>query len=402
MKTLLRTSLGLATLFAGSFAIRASAAIPLGENSLVQIGGFISQGYIKSDGNNYPFEDKGNGTFDFREMAFNASTTFGSHLRVGGQIFAERLGNYGEDKVKLDWAVADYNFRQEFGIRVGRVKYPKGLYGEALDLDVVRPYIFLPVSLYNPVVRDFNSAFNGGMIYGTINAGKTGSFDYKLFYGDIPMSPEQGVADYFNTTTIFAPNPGVTDLGMDATGGGQVFWNTPVTGLKVGYSYSYLDGLYAKGKLRAAPIYNASLSTDRYSYHTISAEYVRNQWTFAAEYQRVGGDFVATTPFGATVSKSEVTNWYVAAARRFHEKFEVGAYFAQQRNSRPAAASPSSANHNNDWTLSLRYDVNEHITVKAEGHYIDGTYNVFNTPRTPNATIDNTSTLFALKTTLSF
>ena len=30
-------------------------------------------------------------------MAFNASTTFGLHLRVGGQLFAQRPGSYGED-----------------------------------------------------------------------------------------------------------------------------------------------------------------------------------------------------------------------------------------------------------------------------------------------------------------
>jgi hypothetical protein len=109
----------------------ASAAVTL-ENSRVQVGGFFSQGYLYSSNNNYPTADKG-GTWDFREMAANVSTTFGSHLRVGGQVFAQRLGALGDDKVKLDWAVADYNFSSLLGVRVGRVKYPKGLYGEALD-----------------------------------------------------------------------------------------------------------------------------------------------------------------------------------------------------------------------------------------------------------------------------
>src|SRR5688572_19490856 len=157
MKSKLRSFACLAASLAGIFSISASAAIPLGENSRVQIGGFIGQGYIKSDGNNYPFQDN-QGTFDFREMAFNASTTVGSHLRLGGQLFAQRLGNYGQDQVKIDWMNADYNFRQEFGMRVGRVKYPKGLYGEALDVDVIRPFIFLPMSVYNPVMRDFSSS----------------------------------------------------------------------------------------------------------------------------------------------------------------------------------------------------------------------------------------------------
>jgi len=109
-------------------------AIAIG-NSNVQIGGFFSQGYLYSNNNNLPTQDVG-GTWDFREAAFNVTDTIGAHLRVGGQVFEQRFGNIGADKMILDWAIADYNFASWFGIRAGRVKYPKGLYGEALDLDV--------------------------------------------------------------------------------------------------------------------------------------------------------------------------------------------------------------------------------------------------------------------------
>ena len=52
----------------------------------------------------------------------------------------------------------------------------------------------------------------------------------------------------------------------------------------------------------------------------------------------------------------------------------------------------------------LRYDINEHVLIKIEGHYIDGTYQTFNTVRIPNpaATKKNQTTVFAVKTTLSF
>lgn len=375
------------------------AAVAIGDTN-VQIGGFLSQGYIKSDGNNYPFENN-DGTVDFREMGLNASTTVGAHLRIGGQLFAQRLGNYGEDKVKLDWAQADYNFRQEFGIRVGRVKYPKGLYGEALDLDVIRPFIFLPMALYNPVVRDFNSSVNGGLIYGTISAGKGGSIDYKVFYGKVPMSPDQGVADFFNTTGLYT-SAGVSKVGMDHSAGGQVFWSTPVTGLKVGYSYSYLKDLVATGKFAMFPAGNVVLDIPKYHYHTFSAEYVRDQWTFAAEYQRVGGDTLVTQPFGASPGKAKTLNWYVSAARRLNDKFEVGAYYSVQENKNPTAGTPDAATYNRDWAASIRYDVNEHVTCKLEFHSIDGRYNVFNTPRTPNPVIADETTYFAAKVTFSF
>ncbi len=380
-------------------ASTASASIPIG-NSTVQIGGFFSQGYIKSDGNNYPFENN-DGTADFREMGVNVSSTVGAHLRIGGQLFAQRLGNYGGDQVKLDWAQADYNFRQEFGIRLGRIKYPKGLYGEALDLDAVRPFIFLPMSLYNPVVRDFNSAFNGGMIYGSVGIGKAGSLDYKLFYGAVPMSPKQGVADFFNNTGLYT-SPGVVNVGMDYSAGGQLFWSTPVTGLKLGYSYSFFKNLVGSGKFAYFPTGDVFLNIPKYNYHTFSAEYIRDAWTFAAEYQRVGGNTSVVNPFGTTAGKGDSANWYVSAARRLNDKFEVGTYYASAENKNPAAGSLDAANHNRDWAFSVRYDLNEHILFKAEYHFVDGRMNMFNTLRTPNPAMQDDTSFFAVKTTLSF
>ena len=81
-------SKGACVVLGACLAAAAHAAIPVGSSN-VQIGGFFSQGYLYSSDNNYPTADKG-GTWDFREMAFNASTTVGDHLRIGGQVFAQR------------------------------------------------------------------------------------------------------------------------------------------------------------------------------------------------------------------------------------------------------------------------------------------------------------------------
>ncbi len=380
--------------------VAASAAITLGSRDNVQLGGFFSQGWLSSSENNYPFEADG-GTFDFREMGVNVSTRLGSNLRLGAQGFAQTLGNYGRDKVLLDWAVADYSFRPEIGVRVGRVKFPRGLYGEALDIDAVRPFVFLPMSLYNPVVRDFNSSFDGAMLYGTLGAGRAGSVDYKVFYGGIRMNTEQGVADFFNTTGIYSRD-GVSRLGMDEVGGAQVFWNTPVSGLKAGYSFAWLGNLVADGKLAAAPVFPARLRTGSYDYHTVSLEYVRGAWTLATEFQRVGGDFQVINPFGTTLSRSRVNNYYLSAARRFGARFEVGAYYSVQENDNPSPTAAKKSTYNRDWALGLRYDLNEHVLVKLEGHLVDGRYNVFNTVRTPNPSISDRCAFVAAKTTFTF
>lgn len=383
------------------FASPAGASVSIGSKENIQVGGFFSQGWLKSSGNNYPFAAK-DGTFDFREMAVNVSTTFGSHLRVGAQGFAQTLGNYGEDRVMLDWAVADYNFRQEFGVRAGRIKYPKGLYGEALDLDVVRPFIFLPLSLYNPVLRDFSSSFDGAMVYGSINAGRGGSLDYKVFTGDIRMDTRQGVADFFNTTNLY--KNGVTALGLDHLVGASADWTTPVEGLKVHLSYSALKNVTGSGLFAPVPFpLPVNVKVERMGYATLGLEYAHHDWTLAGEFQRQGGHSVVAAP-PVMVNRGDYgsDNWYVSAARRFGGRFEAGAYYSVSRNRFAAAGTPRQDRESRDTVLSLRCDLNEHVTVKIEGHYVDGRYNVFNTVRTPNPVIGDHTSFFAAKTTLSF
>src|SRR5262249_55149535 len=155
--------------------------------------------------------------------------------------------------------------------------------------------------------------------------------DYKVFYGDIPMSPSMGVADFFNTTGLYS-QAGVRDLGMKYTAGAQVFWNTPITGLKFGYSYSYFKDLQAAGPFAYVPTADVVLNLPKYEYHTLSAEYIRGQWTFATEWSRVGGDTKIANPLSTSYGNTESDNWYVAAARRINDKFEIGAYFSQQLN----------------------------------------------------------------------
>ncbi len=376
----------------------ASAAVTVG-NSNVQIGGFFSQGYLKSSKNNYPFEAK-DGTWDFREMAVNVSTTFGSHLRVGAQGFAQRLGNYGNDEVVLDWAVADYNFRPEIGVRAGRIKYPKGLYGEALDVDAIRPFIFLPSSLYNPVLRDFSSSFDGAMVYGTLSAGQAGSVDYKVFYGDIAMNTDQGVADFFNDTSYFSG--GVRSLEVDHVKGAALDWSTPVQGLKLHLSYSRLSEARGRGQFTPMPVLPILIQVT-IDYLTVGAEYAYNDWTFAAEWQDQSGDsLVQALPVVNNAGDYGTKAYYVSVARRLGEKWELGAYFAKSENKHPTATTPDAQKHLDDLAVSVRYNVNENVILKAEYHSIDGRQNMFNTPRTPNPTKADSMSFWAVKSTFVF
>lgn len=384
-------------------ATSAHATITIGARDSIHLSGSFSQGWLYSTDNNFPTANRG-GTWDFRETVFNASTTLGSRLRVGAQLFAQRFGELGGDKVILDWAVADYNFSPAFGVRAGRVKYPKGLYGEALDLDVVRAAVFLPAAVYSPVMRDFTASFDGGMIYGTLNVG-AGSVDYKAFVGDIPMSPEKGVAEFYNNASFYSA-AGVSRLGMDAVTGGQLVWNTPVSGLRFAYSYSSYRNLATDGPFIGAPTINLHSNIGRFSWNTASAEYTWRNWTFAAEAQRSEGDFAySARPVLATVSSNVGWDgWYVSAARRFRDRFEVGAYYGDLVSRFTTTPRDNPRRYQRDHAVNFRYDVNEHVTFKLEVHRIHGTYQTFHTARIPNppATRRDHNTVFAAKTTFSF
>ncbi len=95
--------------------------------------------------------------------------------------------------------------------------------------------------------------------------------------------------------------------------------------------------------------------------------------------------------------------WYVSVARRLNDKFEVGAYYGNLQT-RENYTGSNPADYQHDAALSIRYDLNDHVIFKVEAHDIDGTYQTFNTVRIPNPAsgLKNDTTLFAVKTTISF
>ncbi len=371
----------------------------------IQFGGFASQGFLANTGRNDYLGETSEGTFDFREYAVNASWSRGA-FRVGAQAFGQKLGDYGDDKIKLDWASVDYQPQQWLGFRAGRVKMPRGLYNEALDVDAVRPFVLLPQSVYDARLRDFNSAFNGGMIFGNIGLKSAGSLDYRAFYGDIPMSTTSGASDYFNNDAPF-PN---TSIGMDAVYGGTLFWNTPKDGLRLGYSYSAFKNFSVN---RVAHFFGQQISllklSDVHHRHLLSAEYAHGDWVFAGEAGREEAQsdvFTASSPSILVDFKSDY--FYLSVARRLNARVELGAYVSHSRDLTvliPAVASAELPElSQTDYAISARFDLNDHLLFKVEGHYIDGAGKLFDTPARPQPfnSRDTSWLLFAAKVTFSF
>jgi hypothetical protein len=409
MKTNIATRLAKGCLLA-AIAIASTHPLPAVELPVfgshapqVDIHGFASQGFIWNSGHNdYLGGNSSEGSLDFREYGINASWAKGK-WRIGAQAFGQKLGPYGGDEMTLDWGGVDYQAAQWFGLRGGRVKMPRGLYNEALDLDFTRPFVLLPQSIYDARLRDFQASFDGGMAYGNVSLAKAGSLDYKVFFGYKSMSTNSGANDYFNNDAPF-PN---TDISMDDAWGGTVFWNTPLQGLRIGYSFSRFDNF---STIRIVPGKGpANKNTDAYNRHLASIEYTVGNWVFAAEGGLDDADYgVEYTGQPVTIFLHPDCYYYYASATwRPKSWLELGAYYSSYHfgqsveNTTKGIILPSDQN---DFALAARFDLTDYLIFKVEGHYLDGSASVFDVPSMPQppATRDDSWWMFTAKMTFSF
>ena len=368
----------------------------------VDLHGFASQGYIYNTGNNnYLGGDSSRGTFDFRNYGINASTAFGK-WRLGAQVFGQKLGPYGNDTIKLDWADADYQAAQWFGVRAGQVKMPRGLYNESIDLDSTRAFILLPQSVYDARLRDFQASFDGGMIYGNIDLKQAGSLDYKFFGGHIPMSTDSGAADYFNNNGTF-PNLAIS---MDDAFGGSLFWNTPVQGLRAGYSFSDYQNFYTLRNVTHVGIMYKN-APDYYR-NLMSVEYTRGDWVFATEggFEQNTYDVGTTGKAATTFLYPSIYYAYASATWRANHWLQLGTYYSryhwQQRSVNSIVANPNA--DQGDAALSARFDLTDYLIFKVEAHYMDGAGALFSVPQAPQpiANRDKSWAMFDAQITVSF
>ena len=210
----------------------------------VVIHGYISQGYMKSTHNNYLIPTK-DGSYEFNEAAVNFTTHVADNLRMGLQFFSRDYGKEGNNDVLLDWAYADYLWKDALGIRLGKIKIPVGFYNQIRDIDLLRTSILLPQGVYEEGMRDFLLAHQGASLYGNIPLLYAGSFDYEVIGGSLSIpDPRTGFwrfvfLDLLDNVTQFYPDGTVGSVrDPSVTGkyvlGGTLKWNTPLQGLRLG------------------------------------------------------------------------------------------------------------------------------------------------------------------------
>ncbi len=387
----------------------------------VQIHGFVSQGYILTDGTDWFGPTSAPGTFEFSEVAVNFSAQPMDGLRLGVQLVARDLADSGNNVVEVDWAFADYRVANRTGFKVGRIKMPYGLYNESRDLDFDHATVFLPQVVYLTQLRDYTLAINGAMAYGGLDLGRSGQLDASIFGGGQNTKEEGDLADYLGD---LGAGDFISDVKIDAVAGANLTWQTPVDGLRCRISGIGFWGFASSGRTEGEAVpgqpgvyadIDITTTIDGFYSGVASVEYQRQGLTLAAEYLReyartdsdlllhpytfvpgpVPGSTVRVELPTATSSVSRYTlteAMYAAASYRIADRYEL----SLSRQLRFANRTNPAGSYDRSWAIAARYDIFSNWLVKAEwqdhrGSELD----------TGNDDPEHW-TLFALKTTVDF
>jgi hypothetical protein len=372
----------------------------------VQVHGFVSEGAFWTTSNDY-IGSSADGSLKLFEAGFNLSSEVADRLRVGLQVFARDFGDFA-DPPRLDWAFLDYRWRSELGLRAGIIKMPFGLYNEYTDIDSARLPILMPQSMYSFVNRDVLLSHRGFALYGNHSMCAAGSLEYQAWLGTLSI-PE-------NALTLSGAT--LDSYDVKYVTGAQLFWRTPLEGLRVGATYlrtsidfdltlapATVGALIMAGLVPADYQGELAISQRPVTWIAGSVEYQRGPWLFAAEYSRAFKRQRSSLPDLIPTFEEDSERFYGLATYRLSPRFEVGGYYSvhhldadDRRGHDPKYAENFNA-YQRDAAATLRFDVNDNWLWKLEGHFIDGTADL---PILRNPNPDRYWGLFLLRTTVTF
>lgn len=344
----------------------------------VQLHGFFSQGFVKSNENNWLTMNTSAGSGAMTDMGLNVSSEVTDKLRVGAQVYDRNLGRLGQWHPSLDWGLADYRFTQWFGIRAGEVKTTLGLFNDSQDLDFLHIFALLPQGVYPTDLRDATIAHLGGDIYGTFPLGHgLGGISYTGYAGrrrDSIYSGYPYLMQQYHATIRSMTGPQY---------GADLRWNPPLTGLVVGASRMN-QCITARGTFidlldpAAGPAPFKS-TTITYWTNLFYGEYQVRRLRLDAEYRR---DFFIIPYVPGVSLQTSLHAWYVAGSYRVRKHVELGAYYSRYtvRNGGSPELAPIIGptdpslpqNHIYDKVIVGHVDLNRFVYLKIEGHFMNG------------------------------
>ncbi len=344
-----------------------------------QVHGFLSQGFVYTDDNNWLTMNSSSGSGAMTDMGLNMSSQVTDSLWIGAQVYDRNLGQLGQYHPELDWASVDYTFRPWLCIRGGKVKTTLGLYNDSQDLDFLRTFALLPQSVYPTDLRDTTIAHLGGDLYGTVPLKRQlGAISYTAYAGRRSDSIYSGYFYLLTQYQIYLNSLSGLQYGADLR------WYTPLKGFLVGASRMN-EEMTGKGSF----VNRLNPSVGLLPYRVSSKADWTNQFyvQFSAGKLRVDVEYrryVRNQPYvPATNVADDIRGWYVSGVYRVARRLQVGSYYSRYTVTSIVTGSGTAVfgnqtdtslpqNHVYDKVIAARLDMNRYWNVKLEGHFMNG------------------------------
>lgn len=340
----------------------------------VQIHGFASLGYFNTSENNFFGDTKGNGDVDFWELGINGSWRARPDLQLSLQVVSRKAGETDDGDPRIDYGFVDYSFLSDledlWGVRLGRVVNPFGLYNDTRDMPFTRPSILLPQSVYFDANRQFALSGDGGQLYGERRT------DYGDFFLQFNVFQPR-VDDPDLIDSISGPTPG--DLSGQTSWVGRLMYERDAGKIRLAISSASL-------KAKFVPMMGgADTETGKFKFEPLlfSAQYNADKWSLTGEYALRG---VKLADFGPLIPDSDWNgeSYYIQGTYRFLPDFEgvlrydVLFWDRDDRSGKKYEAAtgglvPAHNRFAKDLTFGLRWNVAPEFMLRAEYHLIDGT-----------------------------
>lgn len=344
--------------FMMGWLLLASAAAPAGAQfDKVAIHGFGGWAVGYSDPHPY-LAGSGDGEPNWQnlEMVLLVEAQPAERLRI---VFAPEFEvEEDEEETKIELLYAEWRMTDALRLQAGRGRLAFGLYADIYDVGTLRPFFYLPQSIYGHT--GFVSEFYDGL--GLVGRGKKGdwSMQWNAYVGGATLD----IDEPFEEVLGGGGDPGeeeedgeIAEAELELMAGARLLIETPVEGLTLGLSA-------LAGQPEEAGDFAADDDTTfgDFASYAVSAEFSRGPWTLRSEFGRHEETEFDTVAGYFELSYRLGDHWQVAGRWDKAEADFVG----------ELPEKFSSTLEHDELSLGLNYWWNANFVLKASVHRVDG------------------------------
>lgn len=378
-------------------AANLSHAIELGD---LELHGYFSQSFMKTNGNKFILTDSKSGSFDFTEAGVSMHYQPWSRGFLSTMLLSRNFGDAeaNEEDLTVDHLLIGLNLysneNSEFNLRLGRLKNPYGLYNETRDFPFSRSGVVLPQSMYFEDGRNLSLRSEGAELEFS-TSGLFGGVTLNWLYGR--STEEGGCLPVYETCSVDTDSRDIIRL----------IYDFPGNRLKFGASYFKVngdaEGTFTWGEVNNQVYWDRHYLSAQRKYLIYSLQYEGDDWVISGEYSAPrernyakATSFVTDLDSGSTVAINNIEltrfskltrHYYVELQYHFNHQFSGflrhGVYYPDKNDKEGSVPGgvgeylPSPSYHD-AYIVGATWNITGDMLLRGEYHYIEGAAHAIN------------------------